>query len=187
MGSSAIKNPKKIFSQSGSNTDQTVIDGSTNPVSGNAVFDYVETKSAFIKKLTGDVTSIITTETVLTDTTFAVEANSTYVIRGRMTVGCSGTGGVKIGGNFPSGSISNIHTFGRTSSSTTFNSSGISTSGLLGGTFNTVASQAGFVEFNGILNTSVTAGNFEFIFASIVAGQTSTIAASGFYLEYFKI
>lgn len=145
------------------------------------------TAASTIKYLTADVTSVITTETVVSDFTYALAANSKYIIRGYLSVGCSGAGGVKVGVKFPSGGLTQGVVMGRSSSQTAFVNCALSASGTLSGNLNTVNSQGGtgFVEM--IITTSATAGNFEFIFASTTGGQTSTILSVASYLEYIKI
>jgi hypothetical protein len=138
-------------------------------------------------KLSADVTSNITTETVVSDFNYAVSANTTYIIRGRLAIGCSGTGGVNLGTKFPAGATINGNALGRRSSSSDFGSAGFSTSGTLSGSLNSVNSQGGFAFVEIILNVGANAGDFQLIFASVTSGQISTIIANGSYLEYVKL
>jgi hypothetical protein len=138
-------------------------------------------------KLPANVTSTITTETVVSSFTYAVSANTTYIIRGRLALGCNGAGGVNLGTKFPSEAVINGNALGRRTSSSDFGSAGFATSGVLGGTLNNVNSQGGFAFVEIVLSVGATAGNFELIFASVTAGQTSTVIAAGSYLEYIKL
>lgn len=140
-----------------------------------------------IIKLSADVTSTITTETVVSDFNYAVSANSTYIIRGRLAIGCNGTGGVNLGSKFPSGAINSGNAIGRTATSSSFFSVSLGTNGTLSGALNAANSQFGFAFVEAVLTVGATAGNFELIFASVIAGQTSTIIANGSYLEYIKL
>lgn len=141
-----------------------------------------------IKKPTADVTTTIATETVVTDLTFPVAINTTYVIRGRVSVGCNNTGGVSLGTKFPTGSTLVGNGVGRAANNTSLVNVGFSTSGVLSTVYlNTVSSQAGFAFIDIVLTTGSTSGNFDLIFASGTAGQTSTLIAAGTYLEYIKL
>lgn len=143
--------------------------------------------SSTFKKLTADVTSTIDTETVLTDMTFPMLANSIYYIRGRASVGCNGVGGVKMGIKFPAGATGNFTAIGRTANNTSFVGLTSAVSGALPTGLNTVNSQGGYCFIEILLVVGSTAGDFELIFASQTAGQTSTIIAAGTVLEYSKI
>ncbi len=143
--------------------------------------------SSTFKKVSADVTSTIDTETVITDLTHPILANSTYVVRGRLALGCNGVGGVKVGVKVPSGSVVSGSALGRSANTTSFVVCSMAASGTLSGALNTVNSQGGQAYIEIVVTTSSTAGNFEFIFASQTAGQTSTIIAVGSYLEYIKI
>ena len=152
----------------------------------DALYAPISSVSTMVK-LSADVTSTITTETVVSDFTFAVSANTTYIIRGRLAIGCNGAGGVNLGSKFPAAATINGNAIGRSSSSIAFTSAGFSTSGTLSGALNSVNSQGGFAFVEIVLNVGANAGNFQLIFASVTAGQTSTIIASGSYLEYIKL
>lgn len=146
--------------------------------------------SATVKTLTGDVTSIIDTATVLTDTTFAMEANARYYVYATGRVGCNNTGGIKFGQNSPSGSLCRVRAFGTVNTLASYNTVLLSTSGALyppSAFFSSVSGAAGMIEFTGIVTNGSTAGDFQFIFASVVAGQTTTVYADSFYMEVKKI
>lgn len=130
-----------------------------------------------------------TTETVAVDTglEISLEASTTYIIEGALFIGCSGTGGVKIAIDVPTGATFRIQGLGRGNNDSNFRYNTFFIDGSFSvGSYNTVNSQSGSVSFQGAITTSSTAGSIKIQFASSKSGETSTVYAAGSYLRAIK-
>lgn len=163
--------------------------GTNFVIVGSNTFSLSNNSSIILKK-TGDQTNsgTTTTATVITDLTFPVLANSTYLVRGQVRNGCSGTGGTSFGLNIPSGTIGGSY-LGRTNSASTalWQPFFATVSGALGANVNTINSNLGITKFDWLLYIGATPGNADIIFASGTNPQTSTIFAESSYFEILKI
>lgn len=136
-----------------------------------------------------NVTTTSATESVVTGLTIAVEANALYKGRVTLRIGCSGSGGVRFGFNFPTGATLLVGMIGNSTATTAqqqFSGS------LVSGTaatiaFNTLNAQSGFVTIDFTLEVGSTAGNVELIVRSGVAGETSTIYTNMSNMELRRI
>jgi len=122
-------------------------------------------------------TTTSATESVVTGLTIAVEANKIYKGRVVISFGCSNTGGVRFGFNFPAAATLNAGISANTSGSTAQQqqTTGFVSGTAFGANFNTQNSQNGYAVIDFVLVTGANAGNVELITRSGTAGQTSTI------------
>lgn len=149
----------------------------------------VDNASSTLKTLSADVTTTLNTAQTISGLTQALEINSTYIIRGNLRNGCSGTGGVKFAISYPTSTIAVVQAVGQLASinSATWNIHGNAISGVLQNAVSTFAGNSGTYNVQGTIKTGGTAGNLTFSFASTTAGQTSTIFTDGTYIEIIKI
>ena len=144
---------------------------------------------AYIFMTGGDQSTTSDSATNITDLiTPTLEANSRYIISGQIHVGCNNTGGVNFAVDVPTSALLFVNFQGRTSSSTSYRSISVSADATLTGvavsTFNNNASA---VSVLGEITTGANAGTVNFMFASGVSGQTSTIYQRGTFLFIKKI
>ena len=144
---------------------------------------------AYIFMTGGDQSTTSDSATNITDLiTPTLEANSRYIISGQIHVGCNNTGGVNFAIDVPTGALLFVNFQGRTSSSTAYRSISVAADATLTGlavsTFNNNASA---VSVLGEITTDANAGTANFMFASDVSGQTSTIYQRGTFLFIKKI
>jgi len=165
MGQSVIK--KKIISQKSSGS------------SGSNVV------TSIIYPVNTDVNTTDSTNGIdIADLTIPLLASSRYIVRGAFTVGCSGTGGVKLKATL-AGSTASIKFLSRIASNDTARWSAIGT-GSYSSALSTANSSSGGVIIDSTITTT-TAGNLVFNIASGTSGQTSTLFSEGSYLEVIKI
>lgn len=128
----------------------------------------------------GDITTTANTAQNITGMSFAVEANSTYFIRGYIRIGCNNTGGVKFALTVPAASSLSVNFQGSTTNNTTFGTFNAIASGTLTASpFCTENQTNRGVVVNGTIVTGANAGTVQFQFASNTATQTSTIFLEG--------
>ena len=170
---------------------QTIAAGTTTASpSEDAVYNYIATKTTTLQTILADAVTTLSTAVLITGTTFSMQPNSVYLVHAIGRVGCNNTGGVKFGQNTPSGSICRVRAFGTTNTFASYNTVLLSTSGALypsSAYFNSVSGASGMIQFDGLVTTSATGGNFELLFSSVTAGQTSTIYSDSFVITYYKI
>jgi hypothetical protein len=175
---------------------QTVISNTSGSNSGdNATNSQYSGLSALITQKTG-ATAYITTGDITTSSNVAsnitglvatLEANKRYRIFGQIRTGCNNTGGVRFAASFPSDASTGITIFGFTTSGSVYVFTRISASDTLIGQFNQVNASSGFVYVFGEIETSATAGNIQFQFASFTNTQTSTIFELGTWLNITEL
>lgn len=103
-----------------------------------------------------------------------LEANKTYYVTGRMIIGCSGAGGVRLAASF-SGATVSLAVLGSASGFAPAVSSIISVSGTLTSAMNTNGANQTFVYINGTIVVGTSPMTIQMQFASGTNGQTSTI------------
>ena len=170
--------------------DTTIIDGSTNPVDGNAVFDALALKQDISSEQLASLTStsISTTSsgnTDLTEMNTTVLANTTYTIDGIIRIGCNNTGGVALQLTLPSGAIF-LGLNGLTTNSTTAQWLNIPSSATLTGSYCRINTGTGFVYVKGTIEIGATGGDLVWGFASVVNLQTSTVYRLGTQIKITK-
>jgi hypothetical protein len=170
--------------------EDAIVNGVTDKApSQNAVFDAIANASSTFKTLPADVTTTLATAQAITALNHSLDANSTYIVRGNLRLGCSGAGGVKLAVTYPASTIAVIQAVGQganITSSTWVNHSNAS-SGVLQNAVSTSNTVAGTYIMNGTIKTGGTAGNLIFSFASTTAGQTSNVYTDGSFIEIIKI
>ena len=125
-------------------------------------------------------TTTSATESVVTGLSLSVEANAKYRGTAVIMCGCSGTGGLRIGFNFPTGATCNAGITANTSGSTAqqHQTTGFVSGTAFGANFNTQASASGYISIDFYVETGANAGNVEIIARSGTAPQTSTVYAA---------
>jgi hypothetical protein len=136
---------------------------------------------------TGDITTSSNVASNITGLVATLEANKRYRIFGQIRTGCNNTGGVRFAASFPSGASTGITIFGFTTSGSVYVFTRISASDTLIGQFNQVNASSGFVYVFGEIETSATAGDIQFQFASFTNTQTSTIYELGTWLNITEL
>lgn len=129
-----------------------------------------------------------TTETDITESVIAVEANSTYEIEINFRVGCSGANGMQFGFKMPAGCTLMRSISGRTTGAGAQNISTnehTSDTGLINMTVCTAATEFGNFTGKLLLRVGATAGNFIVTYASVNGSQTSSVFANS-YIKYTK-
>jgi len=154
-----------------------------------ATMQDIDNASSTLKTLPADVTTTLATAQTISGLTHALDINSTYIIRGNLRNGCSGTGGVKLAISYPTSTIAVVQALGQLASvnSATWNIHGNAISGVLQNAVTTFVANSGTYNLQGTIKTGGTAGNLTFSFASTTAGQTSTIFTDGSYIEIIKV
>lgn len=156
-------------------TDFTTINNTLYPTV-EAASDLVNLKTGYTAYITtGNVTTTSSTPSNITGLLAPLEANKRYRIFGVITIGCNNTGGVQFGANVPASSTFRLTLIGFNTGTTNIRYSTNISSGVLGGAFNAVNSASGAVFVFGEVETDVTAGDIQFILASGVNTQTSTV------------
>lgn len=152
-------------------------------------FKYFTQGNSTIITLVGDVSTTDSTNGVPIFT-YPMTANTSYIVRGRLSISSGGTNGTKFGTVFPTGAIPYYTIWGRSSVNTAVNVSGHS---LVSGTFNSNAlnnvtggSTTGFGYLEGEVQCSSTAGNFQIIFGPVLGSPSSSILALGTYIEIIE-
>ena len=149
----------------------------------------VDNASSTLKTMLADTTTTLATAQAITSLTQALEINSTYIVRGNLRNGCSGTGGVKFAITYPTSTIAVVQAVGMLGGVNTasWNAHSNAISGVLQNAVSTFVGVTGTYNLQGTIKTGGTAGNLVFSFASTTAGQTSTIYTDGTYIEIIKI
>jgi len=139
-------------------------------------------------KLTGgDQTTTSASATNITDLVISVEANTRYLISGGIRVGCSSTGGVKLAVDIPASASMFITGFSRSNSGTAFTLSNITVDATLSGAFSTTGTSSAIIYLSGEISIGASAGNVQFMFASGVGGETSTVYQLGSFVRLEKL
>ena len=168
---------------SGTNTGD---DATNSQYSGlSALITQKTGQTAYIT--TGDITTTSNVAFNITGMVFTLEANKRYRVMGVFRTSCNNTGGILFGSNAPAGAVVSIFTFGNTNLGTAYTRSRIIEGGVLTGVFNTANSANFLVYMMGEIETSATAGNIQFIFASGVNTQLSTISKTGSWLNIVEL
>lgn len=183
------------FNQGGTSSLPTDVEDAlldaNSPSASNvfATMQDIDNASSTLKTLPADVTTTLNTAQTISGLTQALEINSTYIIRGNIRNGCSGTGGVRFAISYPTSTIAVVQAVGLLNSvnTSTWNIHGNAISGVLQNAVTTFATNIGAYNLQGTIKTGGTAGNLTFSFASTTAGQTSTIFTDGTYIEIIKV
>jgi hypothetical protein len=142
---------------------------------GNVTIDQTGEENYIVLSSNFDVTSAA--ETDITPFTFALEANSVYIVKIDLALQCSGTSGMQFGFKTPVDATMKLGHRGRTSAATLMSNLGnlyTGNTGLINSTFQNAASAAG--DYIGRLTIrTVTAGTFQMTMASVIGAQTSTV------------
>jgi hypothetical protein len=183
------------FNQGGSSSLPTEVEdallGAISPSETNVFVtkNDLDNASSTFKTLPADVTTTLATAQAITALNHSLDANSTYIVRGNLRLGCSGAGGVKLALTYPTSTIAVIQAVGQganINTSTWVNHSNAS-SGVLQNAVSTSNTVAGTYIMNGTIKTGGTTGNLVFSFASTTAGQTSNVYTDGSFIEIIKI
>lgn len=139
--------------------------------------------------MSGDVTTTSATAVDITGLSFALAANSKYIVNVTKRIGCSGLNGVKMGWNMPASTTYGITILGSGATSAAQNlfSASISAQTLGASIYNNVVGVNGSITQSILATTGGTAGTFQLQFASGLAGQTSTVFADSSFLTYKKV
>jgi len=126
-----------------------------------------------------DYTTTSATESVVTGLSLPVVANAKYRGTAVLRCGCSGTGGLRVGFNFPTGATCFAGITANTLGSTTqqHQTTGFASGTAFGANFNTQASANGYISVDFYVGTGANAGNVEIIARSGTSPQTSTVYA----------
>lgn len=144
-----------------------------------------DSRSIYIS--TGDQTTTSASATNITDLVISVEANSRYLISGTIRVGCSSTGGVKIAADIPTSASVFITATSRGGSGTAFVLSNIAADTTLSSAFSTTGTSSAGITIMGEVSTGANSGSIQFMFASGVGGETSTVYQLGSFIRVEKI
>jgi hypothetical protein len=147
----------------------------------------VTAASSTIKTLTIDQSTTLATAVNITDLVYTMVANAKYIVRGQVYHTGSGTGGQVFGFNLPASTTMLVSTLGRTTSNSTVGWFRLTVSGGFNTATNLTPTGGCVQEISGTVTTGATAGDLQMIFASGVAGQTSTLYAEGTYLEIIRV
>lgn len=144
-------------------------------------FNYVE--------LAADQVTSSTSASDLTGMAFSLEANAKYIITVYLRLGCSNTGGGKLGATWPAGAAVGQGTLGRTTSGTTqLMSAAPATNGALTGVaFSAQLDNQGYMVLVYKVEMGSTPGNFQMQFAANTAGQQFTAYAGFSAMELKRI
>ncbi len=164
-------------------------DGTNFVIVGSNIFAPTSSASTIIK-MTSDLPNSGTTtnQTAITELIYPVLANSIYVVKGFLRMGCSSTGGSRLGFLMPTSALFYGNYKGKNTSSTTYSDNNYdgAGSGLVGGVVNAAAAIS-YIQYNGMIYTGATAGNFQLLFTSVTSPQVTTIYYNGSYMEIIKV
>jgi len=176
-------------------TPENVANKTTN-ISGAAgtypdtptVKTYVDSRLGATVYLTaGDVTTSSNVASDVTGMVTALGASKRYRVFGIIRIGCNNTGGVRFTASLPAGGSIDVALFGFTTSATASAFARITTAGTVAGQFLQINAASGVVFVFGEFATDVTAGNFQFQFASFTNTQTSTVFQLGSWLNITEL
>lgn len=130
------------------------------------------------KSVASNVTTNVTGAANITGLSFAVEANSTFLVDCYYYVSCSGTGGIRFTQTTPAGATMDITYDGIAGTAISSVKIRSAASGSLTATAINSAAIVSAVIVRGFVRTGATAGTLQMQFASNTNGQTSTIFAN---------
>lgn len=138
----------------------------------------------FVGRVSSDVTTTSQSLQPVNDLSFPVLANETFYFRALIYTGSSTTTGVKIGVTFPAGATVKGNIFGTTTGLNVFNSEPIPTSGTAStNAYNTVVSQTGWIEVEGLIRNGNTDGTFLIKGLKVTSGTATILTDSGFIAQ----
>lgn len=143
--------------------------------------------NSVIKITTGDQTTTSNVAANVTDLVFSLQANSVYTIYGVLNFGCNNTGGVKFAATIPASTTISLWLNGRSANATSPVIVPIVASATLTVTAMCTLNGGGGCLIAGTITTGSTAGSFQFMFASGVNTETSTMKQEGTFMNISKV
>jgi hypothetical protein len=123
-----------------------------------------------------DRTTTSTTASDVTDMGFWVGASENWQFEYDLKASCSSTGGSKFAFTFPTGALFTAVIKGPSGANTTITADTITVTATLTTVVFLVSNTAGWIEINGVIENSTTAGMVQLQFASVTAAQTTTVS-----------
>jgi hypothetical protein len=154
----------------------------------NPVYSGINGSGLFVFMTGGNQSTTSATATAITDLiTPTLEANSRYLIQGFIYAGCNNTGGVKFAVDIPTSATIRIAFQGQSTSGAVWLKQDVIADTTLTGTAHIRQNNSGTIILAGEISTGANAGISQIMFASAIAGQTSTIYELGTWLFIKKI
>lgn len=164
---------------------------STGTNTGDETKTSIQSKlGIFEAKLTsGNQTTTSSTQVAVTELKVTPTINKRYKVTGHVHLGCSGSGGVRVGISIPTGASIFITGFGTGQPGTTNSIMSFITAsaGLFQNPYVVQSSSNGMCIINGEIEMGATAGDVQLKFASVTGGQTSTVFQLGSHLQLEEI